>query len=320
MNFISLCRADGKAPDHLDDPKESFFLSSYLAALKACNAVDFGCFVDRASELLRDNEDVATRVRDRYRYVIVDEFQDTSQNQLDFLGLLAREGKLTCVGDDDQSIFSFGGATPAIFDRLRVMFSRLREHHLVQNYRSTRKLVRSTAALVKHNRIRTAKAPFTTNAEGDRIRLWQCRNESHQAQHIAAEIADRLKEREEGVAVAEEEPPPPPPLPPPVNVAAVNVDDDAYEPSRVIKRRHAAEGVRGSSPPRSRLTGNEIAVLYRQKKTGRALQRAFLQAGIAFNKRGTMLWRRRCTRDLVAVFQLSSSEANSKAGERALKV
>jgi len=180
LSFLSRHRAEAPTGTTPTDPKDKFFVEQYQAALLACNAVDFGCFVEQASKLLRDQA-VAAVVHERYRYLIVDEFQDTCMSQLEFLKLLSPEGRLTCVGDDDQSIFSFGGATPEIFNHLRGMYRGLREVQLTKNYRSTGKLVKATAALVGHNTNRTDKVPCTTNPPGEAVRVWQCRDEASQA-------------------------------------------------------------------------------------------------------------------------------------------
>ncbi|HOX02840.1 MAG TPA: UvrD-helicase domain-containing protein [Candidatus Paceibacterota bacterium] len=130
----------------------------YEAALRACNAVDYDDLIGLPLRLLRDEPDVLAACRDRFRYVMVDEYQDTSASQFELVHLIAREHRNLCVvGDDDQSIYAWRGADLRNLLDLERHYPEVRIVRLEQNYRSTRPILEAANALIRHNLRRRPK-------------------------------------------------------------------------------------------------------------------------------------------------------------------
>ena len=130
----------------------AFCFDMYQKQMKAYNALDFDDLISLPVLLLRTNEEVRQRWQNRIRYLLVDEYQDTNTSQYDLVKLLVGErGRLTVVGDDDQSIYSWRGAKPQNLVLLGQDYPNLRLIKLAQNYRSTRRILRTTNILNANN-------------------------------------------------------------------------------------------------------------------------------------------------------------------------
>ncbi|CAI5537034.1 unnamed protein product, partial [Closterium sp. Naga37s-1] len=158
-------------------------LRAYASVLEKCNAVDYHDFILLSTMLLTKHSDVLQECMAAWTHVLVDEFQDTSRIQFAFVkALCGTHGRITVVGDDDQSIFSFNGANAASFDMFREQFPDHTEVRLCRNYRSTGTIVRASGAVISQNfpGRRAAKELCTDNGDGEKIRVVEVRNEAAQ--------------------------------------------------------------------------------------------------------------------------------------------
>ena len=163
--------------------------AKYQARLSAFNAVDFDDLIRMPVELLENDAECALAWRERIGYLLVDECQDTNDAQYRMLKALAGEtGNFTCVGDDDQSIYAWRGANPENLSQLARDYPALRVIKLEQNYRCSNRVLRSANALISNNAHEHPKKLWSAQADGERIRVWECRDSGHEAEKVAAEI------------------------------------------------------------------------------------------------------------------------------------
>jgi ATP-dependent exoDNAse (exonuclease V) beta subunit len=139
----------------------------YAHILERAGALDFDDLLIRAVALLQQNEEVCARYRERFQYLLVDEYQDTNRTQYDLVRLLAGgHGNLTVVGDEDQSIYSWRGADIRNILDFEADFPGARVLRLEENYRSTQAILDAASGLVAHNRARKGKTLRATKAGG----------------------------------------------------------------------------------------------------------------------------------------------------------
>ncbi|RPE80025.1 ATP-dependent DNA helicase Rep [Vulcaniibacterium tengchongense] len=161
----------------------------YQARLATFNAVDFDDLIRLPVQLLEANEDVRLAWRERIGYLLVDECQDTNDAQYRLLKALAGpKGLFTCVGDDDQSIYAWRGANPDNLLQLGRDYPGLQVIKLEQNYRCSNRVLRAANALIAHNPHEHPKTLWSDNPDGERIRVWECRDAAHEAEKVAGEI------------------------------------------------------------------------------------------------------------------------------------
>ena len=161
----------------------------YQARLGSFNAVDFDDLIRLPVQLLESDAECALAWRERIGYLLVDECQDTNDAQYRLLKALAGErGLFTCVGDDDQSIYAWRGANPDNLLALGQDYPALRVVKLEQNYRCSNRVLRTANALIAHNPHEHPKTLWSDQADGERIRIWECRDAAHEAEKVAAEI------------------------------------------------------------------------------------------------------------------------------------
>jgi DNA helicase II / ATP-dependent DNA helicase PcrA len=169
--------------------KSAALYEGYQARLKALNAVDFGDLLLEPLRLLREHADVLAAFRRRFRYILVDEYQDTNVVQYLFLRLLAEaSGNLCCVGDDDQSIYAWRGADVENILRFEKDFPGARVIRLERNYRSTGHILAVASGLIAHNRGRLGKTLFTDKALGDRPKVAEAPDALEEARLVGEEI------------------------------------------------------------------------------------------------------------------------------------
>ena len=169
--------------------KSAALYESYQARLKALNAVDFGDLLLEPLRLLREHSDVLSTFRRRFRYILVDEYQDTNVVQYLLLRLLAQaNGNLCCVGDDDQSIYAWRGADVENILRFEKDFPGAKVIRLERNYRSTGHILAVAAGLIAHNRGRLGKTLFTDKPLGDRPRVAEGSDSQEEARLVGEEI------------------------------------------------------------------------------------------------------------------------------------
>ncbi len=161
----------------------------YERALHACNAVDFDDLLQLALRLLREHPEILESCRARFRYVMVDEYQDTNAVQFELLQMLTAEHRNLCVvGDDDQSIYGWRGAEIANLLNLESHFRDVKIVKLEQNYRSTSAILSTANALIKNNVRRRGKQLWSQNGPGTKITLHAFSNDEEEARTIVEEI------------------------------------------------------------------------------------------------------------------------------------
>ncbi|WPC74186.1 DNA helicase Rep [Vibrio porteresiae] len=161
----------------------------YQKQMQAYNALDFDDLILMPVQLLRTNEAVRQRWQARIRYLLVDEYQDTNTSQYELVKLIVGErGRLTVVGDDDQSIYSWRGAKPQNLVLLGQDYPDLRLIKLEQNYRSTSRILRAANILIANNPHVYEKALFSEIPDGEKLKVITAKNEDHEAERITAEI------------------------------------------------------------------------------------------------------------------------------------
>jgi len=166
----------------------------YQKQLKKNNVLDFDDLLFRTVELFRDNPDVLEYYQNRFRYIMVDEYQDTNTVQFCFVSLLAKKFRNLCVvGDDDQSIYKFRGADIENILGFEKVFSDAKVIKLEQNYRSTGNILDAANTVIRNNKSRKSKTLWTEKESGQKIKLYQCENGSEEAERIVAEIKELIE-------------------------------------------------------------------------------------------------------------------------------
>jgi ATP-dependent DNA helicase UvrD/PcrA len=164
-------------------------VSRYESALRACNAVDFDDLLLLTLRLFREHPEALEECRKRFRYVMVDEYQDTNCAQFDLVHLLTQEHRNLCVvGDDDQSIYGWRGAEIANLLDMEKHFNEVKVVKLEQNYRSTNNILIAANALIKNNVRRRGKNLWSQKGDGEKIVLWSFDNDDAEAQMIVDQI------------------------------------------------------------------------------------------------------------------------------------
>jgi DNA helicase-2/ATP-dependent DNA helicase PcrA len=159
----------------------------YQKGLKLFNAVDFDDLIVLPIRLFRENPDVLASYKNRFKYIMVDEFQDTSHQQYEFMHLLA-EKNIAVVGDDDQSIYSWRGADFQNIVNFEKDFPHVTEIRLEQNYRSTGTILAAANGVIRHNPNRKEKELWSGNGNGKPIEIFAPENEAAEADFIAESI------------------------------------------------------------------------------------------------------------------------------------
>ena len=161
----------------------------YVELLHACNAVDFDDLISVPVRALQNNPELREKWQNRARHMLVDEYQDTNAAQYELVKLVVGKfGGLTCVGDDDQSIYSWRGARPENLALLKEDFPRLKVIKLEQNYRSTRRILRSANTVIANNPHIFDKKLWSDHAEGEPLRVMACKNADDEASWVASEM------------------------------------------------------------------------------------------------------------------------------------
>jgi ATP-dependent DNA helicase Rep len=162
----------------------------YQRRLGAFNAVDFDDLIRLPLAVLDEDEDARLAWRERLRYLLVDEYQDTNSAQYRLVKVLAGErGAFTAVGDDDQSIYAWRGANPENLSELSRDYPTLKVVRLEQNYRCARRILRAANALIANNAHLYEKKLWSQQDEGAPIRVVECRDDEHEAECTAGAIA-----------------------------------------------------------------------------------------------------------------------------------
>ena len=184
-NLISNIKTGRKNWDASNEMYHSLY-ESYQEGLKLYNAVDFDDLIVLPIKLFRENPDVLEKYRERYKYIMVDEFQDTSHQQYELMHLIA-DKNVAVVGDDDQSIYSWRGADYQNIINFEHDFN-VTEIRLEQNYRSTETILEAANGVISHNTNRKDKKLWSGNGNGKPIEIFMPENETDEANFIAETI------------------------------------------------------------------------------------------------------------------------------------
>ncbi len=209
---IDLWKNRGLEPDHVPGGEAAAFAEGkgaklyklYQERLKVLNAADFGDLLLETLRVLRDNPDILKLYRERFRYMLVDEYQDTNTVQYLWLKLLAQSGgNICCVGDDDQSIYGWRGADVDNILRFEADFPGAQVVRLEHNYRSTGHILDVAAALIAHNESRLGKTLFTDGEAGEKPTVAGVWDSEEEARVIGEEIESlqRKGEKLEEIAI-----------------------------------------------------------------------------------------------------------------------
>ena len=168
----------------------------YERQLKANNALDFDDLLVKTVQLFQTQPEILEYYQDRFRYIMVDEYQDTNTVQFKLISLLAAKYKNLCVvGDDDQSIYKFRGANIQNILSFEKEFEHTKVIKLEQNYRSTSTILDAANAVIKNNVGRKAKSLWTENGEGEKIQFRQFDTAYDEAEYIVGDIRERVDNR-----------------------------------------------------------------------------------------------------------------------------
>jgi DNA helicase-2/ATP-dependent DNA helicase PcrA len=197
--FINSCKDEGRRPQHIEpgnDPYLKRQLEIYAAYEGLCQRaglVDFAELLLRSHELWLQQPDLLAHYRQRFHHILVDEFQDTNAIQYAWLRMLAGDaGRITVVGDDDQSIYGWRGARVENIQRFQQDFKNTRVVRLEQNYRSTATILKAANAVISNNAERMGKQLWTDGHDGERIQLYTAYNEQDEARFVIDRIEDQI--------------------------------------------------------------------------------------------------------------------------------
>ncbi len=184
--------AKNAGSDYIKQKQAQVYLE-YQKALKKNNALDFDDLIFYTVELFRKDEEVLAGYQERFRYIMVDEYQDTNTAQFQLIRLLADRYKNLCVvGDDDQSIYKFRGANIYNILNFETYFPQAVVIKLEQNYRSTQNILDAANEVIANNRSRKAKRLWTANETGDRIRFYPFETAYEEADFTAKDIMQKV--------------------------------------------------------------------------------------------------------------------------------
>ena len=195
QGFINARKDEGLRAEHIegrDDAWMERMLRIYATYQETCErtgVVDFAELLLRCHELFRDRDDVLAHYRERFRHILVDEFQDTNTIQYAWLRLLAgSQGYLFCVGDDDQSVYGWRGARIENIQQFPRDFAQVATVRLERNYRSSANILAAANALIAHNQGRMGKNLWTEDGDGDPIAVYAGFNDIDEARFIVSRI------------------------------------------------------------------------------------------------------------------------------------
>ena len=170
----------------------------YLEYTKRCfksNSMDFDDLLVKTNELLNKFPETLAKYQDRFRFILVDEYQDTNHSQYLIVKMLADKYQNICVvGDDSQSIYSFRGANINNILNFQKDYEEVEVFKLEQNYRSTKNIVKAANSLIKHNKFKLEKTIWTSNDEGEKVIIKKCFSDNDEGKYIAKSILETVRE------------------------------------------------------------------------------------------------------------------------------
>jgi len=266
----------------------------YQRALRKANALDFGDLIAETVRLFRENTAALRRWQNRFRYLLVDEYQDTNHAQYIFVKLLSAKHRNVCVvGDMAQAIYSWRGADFRNILRFEQDFSPVKVFRLPQNYRSTKTILAAAKNLIENNRTHIPLDLRTENEEGNPIVVYEARNELDEASYIVRTINNRPQRPQ------------------------IRAPKPTLSASPLTKASVA------ETSKQSTISGNysNFAVLYRTNAQSRVIEEAFIRAGIPYLLvGGTKFYERREIKDILAYLRLLLNPEDLISRERAEKI
>ena len=199
LSIISNAKDEDQSPEEFSHrarsshdwrmPRIAEIYAGYARRLREANALDFDDIILHAVHLLQKDEEVRTYYQRKFRYVLIDEYQDTNHLQYLLAALLAGGRKNICVvGDDDQSIYRFRGATIENILSFESEYKNARVIRLEQNYRSTGNILEAANAVIRNNRGRKGKNLWTEHGEGEKVHFYTAGNEREEGMYVASQL------------------------------------------------------------------------------------------------------------------------------------
>lgn len=199
--FINASKDRGERPEHIEDKGDPHTMQmrnlyqAYETNCQQSGVVDFAELLLRSLELLRDNPELLRQYRQRFRHLLIDEFQDTNTLQYAWLRLIAGDSAQPfAVGDDDQSIYGWRGAKIENIQNFSKDFPDTTTIRLEQNYRSTGNILDAANALISNNQGRLGKKLWTDSGEGELIKLYVANDENDEARHVVSRIRNWVQQ------------------------------------------------------------------------------------------------------------------------------
>ena len=199
--FINQQKDEGIKPQDIDVGYNFFVKQSakifdlYERHCQANDLVDFAGLLVKSYELLKDNQKLLEHYQNKFKHILVDEFQDTNRIQYQFIKILHNESNhIFCVGDDDQSIYGWRGARIENIQKIENDFKPIEVIKLEQNYRSTGNILSASNALIANNQNRLEKSLWTESGDGDLINVFNARTETEESQYVVSEIENQFNQ------------------------------------------------------------------------------------------------------------------------------
>jgi ATP-dependent DNA helicase Rep len=186
--FLTPAQAQSLAENE-EQQRLALLYQRYQETLRAYQSVDFDDLIRLPVELFQSNAEVAERWQHRFRYLLVDEYQDTNDCQYQMMKLLAGDrAALTAVGDDDQAIYAWRGASTANLSNLQKDYPTLQVIKLEQNYRSSQRILHAANHLIKHNTKLFEKKLWSEHGPGDQVRVFAAKDEENEAESVVLRL------------------------------------------------------------------------------------------------------------------------------------
>ena len=199
--FINQQKDEGILPHEIDAGYNFFVKQSakvfelYEKHCQVNDLVDFAGLLVKSYELLKNNQSLLEHYQNKFRHILVDEFQDTNRIQYQFIKILHNQSNhVFCVGDDDQSIYGWRGAKIENIQKIENDFKPIQVIKLEQNYRSTGNILSASNALIANNQNRLEKSLWTESGDGDLINVLNARTETEEAQYVVGEIQTQFNQ------------------------------------------------------------------------------------------------------------------------------
>ena len=199
--FINQQKDEGILPHEIDAGYNFFVKQSakvfdlYEKHCQVNDLVDFAGLLVKSYELLKNNQSLLEHYQNKFRHILVDEFQDTNRIQYQFIKILHNQtNHVFCVGDDDQSIYGWRGAKIENIQKIENDFKPIQVIKLEQNYRSTGNILSASNALIANNQNRLEKSLWTESGDGDLINVLNARTETEEAQYVVGEIQTQFNQ------------------------------------------------------------------------------------------------------------------------------